>query len=116
MSSKNTTSYVAIVKLIEACGTAGVKSIKINDTEIQFYDNGRVERKRLVIGESLRIDEEESIDLDEVVSDNGFTDEDVSSSEDILADTLEDLQLSDPLAYEELLTKELEGIANDKTD
>ncbi len=92
-------SYVSIVKLIEACGASGVKSIKINDLEVEFYNS--VEP----------VEDTGSIDFnDTVVSDNEIIVDDTALSDDTASEAIEDLMLDDTLLFENPAV----GIANDK--
>lgn len=95
---------MAIVKLIEACGASGVKHIKVNDLEVEFYDGA--------ISTGIPAYTGESIDFNDDVSDNETTVEDTALSDDITADSLEDLMLNDPLLYEESVI----GIGNNDKD
>jgi len=104
MSSKSTTSYVAIVKLIEACGASGVKSIKVNDLEVEFHCGAAKSGTPAYTAES--------IDFGAVIGDNEQTDEDKSLSEEITLDAIEDLALSDPLQHEEII----KGMVNAQAD
>ena len=103
MSSENTMNYSELSKLIKACGESGVKDIKLpNGVTISFMD--------IVKKEEQLVGLVHPIDFKQVVSDNESKMEDVSMSEEIAADAMEDIMLTDPLLYEESIV----GLVNDK--
>lgn len=101
-SSRSTTSYTDVCAIIDACGRNGVRRFSMNSIVIEF-------------GEPEPAEELQAVDTDANMLDNDTTDsqpetriEDDSDPEtdaDLVADALEDLAISDPLAYEEEIRK-----------
>ena len=90
-----------VVKLIQAAGKSGVKSLKCKDLEVEFFEKTpRVKVKGIETGavqEPIPVQEELALDESTVEKIEAIRKE----------RELDDLMINDPLAYEEIVEKSL---------